>query len=320
MFASYLTPNRAAGPETLSEQKPTLKLEQVTKRFGDFTAVDGLSLSVRPGRIFGLIGPNGAGKTTTIRMIVGITAPDEGSVELFGEPAGPRAQNRIGYLPEERGLYKKMRVGEQLRFFGELKGMSARGADAAADRWLERLKLGDRKSSKTETLSKGMQQKAQFAATVMHEPDLLVLDELFSGLDPVNVELMKEVVLELKAAGRAIIFSTHMMEHAEKLCDDICLINRSRKVLSGTLREVKSGFGRDAVALRAEGAEGVLADPALVRSVRGGADFSEVVLAGGADAQQLLRRLLDAGARVSKFERIEPSLHDIFIEKVGEGA
>ena len=304
----------------MSDQRPTLRLEQVTKRFGDFTAVDGLDLTVRPGRIFGLIGPNGAGKTTTIRMIVGITAPDEGRVELFGEAVGPRAQNRIGYLPEERGLYKKMRVGEQLRFFGELKGMTGRGADEAAGRWLERLKLGDRRASKTETLSKGMQQKVQFIATVMHEPDLLILDELFSGLDPVNVELMKEVVLELKAAGRTIIFSTHMMEHAEKLCDDICLINRSRKVLEGTLREVKGGFGLGAVALRAEGAEAVLGDRALVKGVRPGADYAEVLLADGADPQTLLRRLLDAGARVSKFEQVEPSLHDIFIAKVGEAA
>jgi ABC-2 type transport system ATP-binding protein len=274
---------------------------------------------VRPGRIFGLLGPNGAGKTTTIRMIVGITEPDEGRVELFGQPVGPAAQNRIGYLPEERGLYKRMKVGEQLRFFGELKGMTARAADAAADRWLARLKLDDRKAARTETLSKGMQQKIQFIATVMHEPDLLILDELFSGLDPVNVELMKEVVLELKAAGRTIIFSTHMMEHAEKLCDDICLINRSRKVLEGTLREVKRGFGAGAVALRAEGADDALRDPALVRAVRPGADFSEVVLAEGTDPQELLRRLLGAGARISKFEQIEPSLRDIFIAQVGEG-
>jgi ABC-2 type transport system ATP-binding protein len=301
-----------------SDGPVTLRLDTVTKRFDAFTAVDSLSLSVRPGRIFGLLGPNGAGKTTTIRMIVGITEPDEGSVELFGRAVGPDAQNRIGYLPEERGLYKKMRVGEQLRFFGELKGLTAREADAAAERWLERLKLQDRKASRTETLSKGMQQKIQFIATVMHEPDLLILDELFSGLDPVNVELMKEVVLELKAAGRTIIFSTHQMEHAEKLCDDICLINRSRKVLEGTLREVKRGFGAGAVALRAEGADGVLDDPALVRAVRESADFSEVVLADGADPQELLRRLLAAGARVSKFEQVEPSLHDIFIAKVRE--
>ena len=297
-----------------------LELHDVRKSYDGFTAVQGVSLTVPPGSIYGLLGPNGAGKTTTIRMIVGITEPDEGRVELFGAPVGPDAQNRIGYLPEERGLYKKMRVGEQLRFFGELKGMTAREADAAAGRWLGRLRLQDRRASKTEALSKGMQQKIQFIATVMHEPDLLILDELFSGLDPVNVELMKEVVLELKAAGRTIIFSTHMMEHAEKLCDDICLINRSRKVLEGTLREVKQGFGAGAVALRAEGADGVLSDPALVRSVRPGADYSEVVLADGADPQRLLRRLVEAGARVSKFERVEPSLHDIFIAKVGEGA
>jgi len=227
----------------VNETDATLRLEHVSKSFGDFRAVDDLSLTVRPGRIFGLLGPNGAGKTTTIRMIVGITAPDQGRVLLFGRPVGPSAQERIGYLPEERGLYKRMKVGEQLRFFGELKGMNGAEADRAADRWLERLKLSDRRQARTDTLSKGMQQKIQFIATVMHEPDLLILDELFSGLDPVNVELMKEVVLELKDAGRTIIFSTHMMEHAEKLCDDICLINRSRRVLGGSLR-VDSGVPR----------------------------------------------------------------------------
>ncbi|HYE16410.1 MAG TPA: ABC transporter ATP-binding protein [Pyrinomonadaceae bacterium] len=300
------------------QQAPALRLEGVTKRFDEFTAVSDLSLTALSGRIYGLIGPNGAGKTTTIRMIVGITAPDEGRVELFGRPAGPETQNRIGYLPEERGLYKKMKVGEQLRFFGELKGMSGRDADRAAGRWLERLKLSDRRAARTDSLSKGMQQKVQFIATVMHDPDLLILDELFSGLDPVNVELMKEVVLELKAAGRAIIFSTHMMEHAEKLCDDICLINRSRKVLEGRLREVKESFSRNSVALRAEGGDGVLADARLVASVKPHGDYVEALLAEGADAQELLRALVAAGARVSKFEHVEPSLHDIFIAKVGE--
>jgi ABC-2 type transport system ATP-binding protein len=301
----------------VNETDATLRLEHVTKSFGDFRAVNDLSLIVRPGRIFGLLGPNGAGKTTTIRMIVGITAPDEGRVLLFNQPVGPAAQERIGYLPEERGLYKKMRVGEQLRFFGELKGMSGREADREAGRWLERLKLSDRRQSRTDTLSKGMQQKIQFIATIMHGPDLLILDELFSGLDPVNVELMKEVVLELKQEGRAIIFSTHMMEHAERLCDDICLINRSRKVLGGSLREIKSSFGRDAVALRAEGADAALADPALVAAVHPRGDFDEVLLAEGADAQQLLRRLVERGAVISKFEQVEPSLHDIFVAQVG---
>jgi ABC-2 type transport system ATP-binding protein len=301
----------------VNETDATLRLENVTKSFGDFRAVDDLSLTVRRGRIFGLLGPNGAGKTTTIRMIVGITAPDEGRVLLFGEPVGPAAQERIGYLPEERGLYKRMKVGEQLRFFGELKGMTGGEADRAADRWLERLRLSDRRQARTDTLSKGMQQKVQFIATIMHGPDLLILDELFSGLDPVNVELMKEVVLELKREGRAIIFSTHMMEHAERLCDDICLINRSRKVLGGSLREIKSSFGRGAVALRATGADGALSDPALVAAVRPKGDFDEVLLAEGADPQQLLRRLVERGALVSKFERVEPSLHDIFVAEVG---
>ena len=302
----------------MSEGNATLRLDHVTKAFDDFVAVDNLSLEVFPGKIFGLIGPNGAGKTTTIRMIVNITVPDSGRVELFGQLMNPRLQNRIGYLPEERGLYKKMKVSEQLRFLGELKGMSAGAADKAIDRWLDRLKLARWKNSKTDELSKGMQQKIQFIATVMHDPDLLILDELFSGIDPVNAELMKEVVLGLKASGRTIIFSTHMMEQAERLCDDICLINRSRKILEGSLREVKKGFGRHAVALRAEGIDGLLDDPVLISSVKPYGDHVEVVLAEGADAQQLLERLVAHGARISRFEQIESSLHDIFIAKVDE--
>ncbi|HEX5708277.1 MAG TPA: ATP-binding cassette domain-containing protein, partial [Pyrinomonadaceae bacterium] len=267
------------------EDTPTLLLDRVTKRFDEFTAVDELSLAVRPGRFFGLRGPNGAGKTTTIRMLVGITAPDSGTIELFGRPVGPDSQNRIGYLPEERGLYKKMKVGEQLRFLGELKGMKGAEAERAADGWLERMKLTDWKSSKTDELSKGMQQKIQFIATVMHDPDLVVLDELFSGLDPVNAGLMEETVLDMKRAGKTIIFSTHMMEQAEKLCDDICLINRARKVLGGSLREVRAGFGRNAVALRVEGGDAVLADKSLVTNVKEYGDHSEALLAEGADSQ-----------------------------------
>jgi ABC-2 type transport system ATP-binding protein len=301
----------------LSEQQPTLRLERVTKRFDDFTAVDELSLTVHAGRVFGLLGPNGAGKTTTIRMIVGITAPDEGKLELFGRPVTPALQNRIGYLPEERGLYKRMKIGDQLKFFSELKGFAGRAADEAVDRWLAKVKLTEWKRRKASELSKGMQQKIQFIAAVMHDPDLVILDEPFSGLDPVNVELLEALVLELKAAGKTIIFSTHQMEVAERICDDICLINRSRKVLSGSIREVKSGFGRNAVALRFEGGDGVLEDTALVASVERHSDYAEALLAPGADAQELLRRLLAAGARVTRFELVEPSLNDIFIEKVG---
>ncbi len=303
----------------MNTNAPTLKLEHVTKRFDDFTAVDDLSLAVRRGRIFGLLGPNGAGKTTTIRMIVNITMPDEGTVELFGQHMNSELQNRIGYLPEERGLYKKMRVGEQLRFFGALKNVSGRKAEEVIDGWLARVKLSEWKNRKADELSKGMQQKVQFIATVMHDPDLLILDEPFSGLDPNNVELLKEIVLELKAAGKTIIFSTHMMEQAEKLCDDICLINRSRIVLQGSMRELKSSFGRNAVALRFEGGDdSMLLDPALVTQVVHRSDEMEVVLAEGADAQSLLKRLLAGGARVTKFELVEPSLNDIFITKVGE--
>ncbi|HZB45785.1 MAG TPA: ATP-binding cassette domain-containing protein [Pyrinomonadaceae bacterium] len=299
------------------ENAVTLRLERVTKRFDDFTAVGDLSLRVRAGRIFGLIGPNGAGKTTTIRMIVGITAPDEGTVELFGEPVSEETQERIGYLPEERGLYAKMKVGEQLRFFGELKSLDRRRADEAIDRWLDKVKLADWKQKKASELSKGMQQKVQFVVAVLHDPDLVILDEPFSGLDPVSAELLKGIVLELKSAGKTVIFSTHQMAVAEEVCDDICLIDRSRKVLDGSLREVKRGFGRNAVALRAEGHGGVLEDESLVAGVVARGDFEEVLLADGADQQELLRRLVEGGAVVSKFERVEPSLHDIFIAQVG---
>jgi ABC-2 type transport system ATP-binding protein len=303
---------------TLSEQEPTLKLERVTKRFGDFTAVDELSLTVRAGRVYGLLGPNGAGKTTTIRMIVGITAPDEGTVELFGRSVSPEAQNRIGYLPEERGLYKRMKIADQLRFFAELKNFSGRAAEEAIDLWLSKVKLSEWKRKKSSELSKGMQQKIQFIAAVLHDPDLLILDEPFSGLDPVSSELLIELVLELKAAGKTIIFSTHQMEVAERVCDDICLINRSRKVLDGSIREVKRGFGRNSVALRFEGEGwGVLEDTALVAGIKRHSDEIEALLAPGADPQEVLRRLLAAGASVTKFELVEPSLHDIFIEKVG---
>ncbi|MDX6694523.1 MAG: type transport system ATP-binding protein [Blastocatellia bacterium] len=296
----------------------TLTLAGVTKRYDEFVAVNNLSLAVRPGRIFGIIGPNGAGKTTTIRMIVNITMPDEGRIELFGQEMNAELQNRIGYLPEERGLYKKMKIVDQLRFFGELKNIKGRAADEAIDRWLARVKLAEWKTKKADELSKGMQQKIQFIACVMHNPDLLILDEPFSGLDPVNVELLKEVVLELKAEGKTIIFSTHQMETAEKLCDDICMIDRSRKVLDGSLREIKRSFGRNSVALRLEGGDAVLDDKTLVAKVERHSDDLEALLAAGADAQALLKRLVDAGARVSKFELVEPSLNDIFIAKVGE--
>ena len=302
----------------MSEIDITVRLDQVRKSFGEFTAVKDLSLAVRAGRIFGLLGPNGAGKTTTIRMIVNITAPDSGTIELFGRQITPTLQDRIGYLPEERGLYKKMKIGDQLRFFAELKNISGKEVDRRIDSWLARVKLSEWKNKRAMELSKGMQQKIQFIMAVLHEPDLVILDEPFSGLDPVNVELLKDVVLELKRTGKTVIFSTHQMELAEKICDDICLTNRSQKILDGSLRQIKKSFGRNAVALRMEGSNGILNDASLVSSVQTHSDEVEVLLAPGATAQQFLRKLVDSGANVSKFEMIEPSLHDIFIEKVTE--
>lgn len=304
----------------MSTSIPTVRLDHVTKRFGEFTAVGELSLDVHAGRIYGLLGPNGAGKTTSIRMIVNITAPDSGSVELFGRRITAELQDRIGYLPEERGLYRKMRIGEQIRFFAELKNVKGAEVDRRMEFWLARLKLSEWKNKNAVELSKGMQQKVQFITAILHDPDLLILDEPFSGLDPINVELLKEIILGLKAAGKTIIFSTHQMEVAEKICDDICLLNRSRKVLDGRLRELKKSFGRNAVALRVEGGNDVLSDASLISKLERHSDEIEVLLAPGAGAQDLLKRLVTSGAVVTKFEMIEPSLNDIFIQKIGEVA
>jgi ABC-2 type transport system ATP-binding protein len=300
----------------MSENNITLKISNVTKRFDEFVAVDDLSLEVKAGRVFGLLGPNGAGKTTTIRMVVNITAPDSGRIALFGQPIDDKLQDRIGYLPEERGLYKKMKVGDQLKFFGALKNVPGKLADERIDYWLKRVELADWKDKKAADLSKGMQQKIQFITAVMHDPDLLILDEPFSGLDPVNVQLLQEIVLELKAKGKTLIFSTHQMETAERLCDDICLINRSKKILDGTLREIKRSFGRNMVAVRCDGGYEILHDPALVSKLTEHSDEVEALLAPGADAQELLHRLVNSGATITKFELIEPSMNDIFIEKV----
>jgi ABC-2 type transport system ATP-binding protein len=296
----------------------TVQLDRVSKSFGNFTAVKELSLTVRAGRVFGLLGPNGAGKTTTIRMIVNITAPDSGTISVFGGRINAAFQDRIGYLPEERGLYRRMKISDQLRFFAEIKNVRGKQVDAKIDQWLERVKLPEWKHKKSMELSKGMQQKIQFITAVLHDPDLLILDEPFSGLDPINVELLKEIVLELKRAGKTIIFSTHQMEVAERICDDICLLNRSQKVFEGSLREIKSSFGRNSVAVRCEGGDGVLDDPTLVSKLVRHADEAQALLAQGADAQVLLRRLIDSGARIGKFEMVEPSLNDIFITRVTE--
>ncbi|NNE66361.1 MAG: ATP-binding cassette domain-containing protein [Pyrinomonadaceae bacterium] len=304
----------------MEDQSATLTVDSVSKSFGDFTAVSDLSFEVRAGRIFGFLGPNGAGKTTTIRMIVGITFPDSGKVELFGSNVTPEIQDRIGYLPEERGLYKKMKIQDQLRYFAALKGIGQKEADRRIDYWLDRMKLAEWKKKKTTDLSKGMSQKLQFAATMLHDPDLIILDEPFSGLDPVNVEFMKEVIAEVKSKEKTIIFSTHLMETAEKLCDDILLINKSKKVLAGSLRDIKKSYGRNIVALRCKGGDEHLQKTDLVARVVEHADESEVFLNSLEGGQRLLRRLIDSGAEVTKFEMVEPSLNDIFIDTVNKSA
>jgi ABC-2 type transport system ATP-binding protein len=302
-------------PDT-RESDVSLRVANVTKRFGDFTAVRDLSFDVRAGRVFGFLGPNGAGKTTTIRMIVGITAPDEGTIELFGEHISHTLQNRIGYLPEERGLYKKMKVVDQLKYFAELKGVSNKDAEKKIDFWLERMNLAEWKKKKTTDLSKGMQQKIQIISTVLHDPDLLILDEPFSGLDPINVEFMIDVISEFKTQDKTVIFSTHLMETAERLCHDIILINKARKVVGGSLREVKESYGTNLIAFRGANAEKVLADRALIEKVVSHADEQELHLTNGVAPQQLLKTLIDAGAEITKFEITEPSLNDIFISAV----
>jgi ABC-2 type transport system ATP-binding protein len=292
-----------------------IELRNVTKRFDEFVAVRDLSLEVRQGTIFGLLGPNGAGKTTSIRMIVNITAPDEGEVLVMGKRVSPELQPHIGYLPEERGLYKRMKIGEQLVFFANLKGLNSTEAAKRVDQWLGRLEMSEWKNKKPTDLSKGMQQKIQFIVTVIHDPEVLILDEPFTGLDPVSANLLKSVIIDLKQRGKTIIFSTHQMEQVEQMCDDICLINHGTQVLSGSLREVKRRYGKNTVILDYEGADSFLGDDLVKRHNRF-PNYSEILLNEGADAQEVLRRALAAGARVNRFELVEPSLNEIFIEVV----
>jgi len=304
---------------------PVVVLESVTKRYAGHTAVRGLSLAVSAGAVYGLLGPNGAGKTTTIRMIMNIIGPDEGRIRLFGEAiSGRDLSRRIGYLPEERGLYRKMKVLDLLVFLAETKGMNRGSAKREALAWLERLGLGAWVQRKADELSKGMQQKVQFISTILHGPDLLILDEPFAGLDPVNSQVMKDTVMELARGGATVLFSTHIMEQAEKLCDSVCIIAQGEKVLDGALADVKRGHGGQHVVIAVDGGTGslerVLSDRSLVAKADNYGQYAEAELADGADPQRLLRDLLAAGAHLKRFEIAEPSLHKIFLDKVGPGA
>jgi ABC-2 type transport system ATP-binding protein len=296
-----------------------LELRGISKSYKGHQALHPLDLSLAPGRVCGLLGPNGAGKTTTIRMITGILLPDTGSISLFGEPFSGTLRRRLGYLPEEHGLYPKMQVAEHLEFLGALHGLAPAERRRRAAGWLERLGLADRAARKVEELSKGMQQKLQFIATVLHEPDLLILDEPFSGLDPANAKLLKDIIMEFVAAGRTLLLSTHRMEQVEMMCDDICLIHRGRKVADGSLRDVKKRYGHNTVQLEFDGPGEILDRLPGVARIDRYARYAEVRLADGADPQGLYDALAGR-VRVRRFALGEPSVHDIFLELTGEAA
>jgi ABC-2 type transport system ATP-binding protein len=304
-----------------------IDIRNVVKRYDEHLAVNDLSLAVPRGSVYGLLGPNGAGKTTTIRMLLNIIVPDSGTITLLGTPHRTKGlTDRIGYLPEERGLYKKMQVRRVLRFLAELKGVPAREAERRIDEWMVRLGLKtperDWGLAKVDELSRGMQQKAQFIGTLVHDPDLVILDEPFSGLDPINAQALKDAIVELKSRGKTIIFSTHLMDNAERLCDSVCIIAHGRKVLDGGVAEVRKAHSGRMVALAVEGDSrdgliSVLSDRTLVARVDDHNRYYEVELATGADAQQLLRRVVDTGVAIQRFELVLPSLHQIFLERVG---
>lgn len=294
-----------------------INVENVTKTFGKNTAVNDVSFEVEKGRIFGLLGPNGAGKTTTIRMINHILAPDAGNITINGHKASPFTQKMIGYMPEERGLYKKMKVGEQLLYLTQLKGMSTSAAKKAIDFWLDRFEASDWKKKEVGELSKGMSQKIQFIATIAHDPDIYIFDEPFSGLDPINSETLKEVIIGLKNEGKTILFSTHRMEQVEQMCDDICLFNNGKAVLQGNLRSLKASFGENTINLEFEGDGSFLDKLEDVRINNRSTNFAEIRVLNGQSMQNILKLAIDH-AEIHKFERVEPSLNEIFISTVGE--
>jgi ABC-2 type transport system ATP-binding protein len=305
------------GPEAenLGDRMLQVELAGVTKAYGDKIAVRDLNLEIEAGQMFGLLGPNGAGKTSSIRMMMGITLPDSGTVSLFGKPFERKSLERVGYMPEERGLYKKMKVIDQLVFFAELHGVAKAEAARRAQNWAQRLEIAGSLESKTEELSKGMQQKIQFISTLLHEPGLIVMDEPFSGLDPVNATLLQDVLLELKDQGRAILFSTHRMDQVEKLCDTIYLINNGEAVLSGKVREIKSRYERNRVIVEFEGDAGFLKSEEIAEA-KNYSGHAEILLKPHGDAQKLLHEAA-AKAAIYRFELVEPSLEEIFIQTVG---
>jgi ABC-2 type transport system ATP-binding protein len=294
-----------------------VEMEDVRKTFGKTVAVDGLSLAVPASSIYGFIGPNGSGKTTTLRMIMNIFYPDRGSIRVFGDRLHGASNDRIGYLPEERGLYKRMKVREILRFYGRLK--NGRNVNTRVDEWLERLDLTDWANKKVAALSKGMSQKVQFIATVVSQPELVLLDEPFSGLDPVNTDVMRQAVLELQAAGTTVIFSTHDMNVAERMCDFIFMIFNGRKVLDGTLESIQSHYGSDTIRVSTDDGADALANLPGIVSVRDYGRMQELRMAADCDPQKILAEIVSR-TPLRHFEIARPSLHDIFVRIAGPEA
>ena len=298
-----------------------LDVSDVTKRYGDTLAVDDVSFEAEPGRILGLLGPNGAGKTSTIRMITYIAVPDAGTVRYDRREVGPWSQQRMGYLPEESGLYDRLRVKEQLVYLGTLKGLSRADAAEQADYWLDRFDATDWADMKTEELSKGMQQKIQFIATLLHDPSLLIFDEPFSGLDPINADLLRDIILELRREDRTILFASHRMEQVEQLCDDICLMAGGEVVLQGALRDIKEQFGTNTLVLEFDGPDTFIDELARAGRVRvntRSAHRAELTLADDTDARTVLDLALDRTDDVYRYERVAPPLNEIFVDTVGE--
>ncbi len=293
-----------------------LEIEGISKKFGDFHAVKKLSFMIPSGTIYGLLGPNGAGKTTTIRMVMNIIIPDEGSIKILNRRMDEEMKERVGYLPEDRGLYPKMKVGEQLLFLAEIKGLKGSDARKEIDFWLERFDLSDWKSKKVEELSRGMQQKLQFIVTVIHQPELIILDEPFSGLDPVNTKLFKDIMLEMKKKGRTIVFSTHRMEQVEMICDNICLINKAERVLEGNLSQIKKQYGKNTVILDYDGEADFIKNFPEIEKIDDYGKFMEIKLKETSSPQDLLPKLVGK-ISINKYEVKEPTLNAIFIEKVG---
>jgi ABC-2 type transport system ATP-binding protein len=296
--------------------KSSLILNGVTKAFGDHVAVNDLSLVVPAGSIYGFLGPNGAGKTTTLRMVMSILMPDVGTISVLGSPSAAEVKDRLGYLPEEKGLYKKMKAADIIAYFGRLKGLNKTIAAERAVQLLERYGLGEWADKKCEALSKGMGQKVQILGTLIHEPDLVILDEPFSGLDPVNVELMRQIILDMKTAGRTVIFSTHVMEQAEQICDNLLLINGGEKVLDGTLAEIKGAEGK-AIQVEYTGDGSVFGKLTGVARVTDAGQQAEIIMEDGIGADDILAQLVGV-VGIRRFEVAEPSLHEIFIRSVSE--